>query len=317
MNKQNNKKIENINNLFTFNSYSEGKIGIGKLPKELNNVLNDISKDYINIIPDKNASTHHLWFNELPQSLKKNIQIIKNHDFLKKICDSPKNCIRMSALEMDELYYSNPKNNITKTNLYGASGNFNTHRDCFFNFPGIKFYRILIGLSDNNNNIITYFNNLKMGKKINFGDYVIFDFDNTTHQVIKENENNTPRILLKLHFIVCENCSYSKNYVKIIKKIYLYYEYITRYIMHTGTDPKTFYEFFWGIICQYSLTKKIFYKIICLIIIILLILNSTLKIKYNYENLSKILKYLFVSLIMFYLFIVFIYWSRYKLIGIK
>jgi hypothetical protein len=88
---------------------------------------------------------------------------------------------------------------LDKINLYGASGNYVIHRDnVWFNFPGINFYRVIIGLTNGNNNIITYFNNLDIGHKINSGDYIVFDFDKTTHQVIKEKNYNTPRILLKI-----------------------------------------------------------------------------------------------------------------------
>ena len=91
---------------------------------------------------------------------------------------------------------------------------------------------------------------LKIGHNLNKGDYILFDFDRTAHQVIKHKESNIPRILLKLHYIVYDN-SNSEEYVKFIKKIYLLYDCITRYIMDTGTDPETFYEFFLGLLCHF------------------------------------------------------------------
>ena len=33
---------------------------------------------------------------------------------------------------------------LNKTNLYGASTNFDIHKDCMYNFNGIRFYRIII-----------------------------------------------------------------------------------------------------------------------------------------------------------------------------
>lgn len=232
------------NNFFTYRDNVEGKVGIGKLPEHLHNTLDKIATEYSNEIPDKNASTYHTWFNDMSPNIKKQVKSIQNDPFWYNLCDGSEKCIRKSANEMDELYYSNPKNNLDKINLYGASGNYDIHKDCIYNFDGIKFYRIIIGLTDGNDNIITHFTNLNIGHKINKGDYIVFDFDNTLHQVIKKKQINTPRIMLKLHYIVCENCKYSQNYVENIKKMYLYYEFITRYFMQIGTDPKTYYQFF-------------------------------------------------------------------------
>ena len=306
-----------MKDIFTYRDNVEGKVGIGKLPNELQSILNDISKEYYNIIPDKNISTHHLWYNDMPANIKLNVENIQKHKFWNKLCDGSKICTKINANEMDELYYSNPKNNLKKQNLYGAS-NYYIHKDCIFNFNKIKFYRILIGLTDGNDNITTQFVNLNIGQKLNKGDYILFDFDRTMHQVIKENSNkNTPRILLKIHYIICENCKYSIDYVELIKKLYLYYEYTTRYIMYLGTVPIGFINFFVGLIVQYFFTPQFKYYLLFLTILIIIILNKILKIKLIYKNLLKIIKYIFLSLFILYLVIVFFYWSRYKLYGIR
>jgi len=255
-----------MDSLFTYRDEIEGKVGIGRLPNELQSILDNISKEYYNIIPDKNVSTYHTWYDDMPPSIKSKVEQIQKNEFWNKLCDGSNKCVKINANEMDELYYSNPKNNLDKINLYGASSNYDIHKDCIFNFNGIKFYRVIIGLTNGNDNIITYFNNFDVGHKINAGDYIVFDFDKSTHQVIKEKQKLTPRIMLKIHYIVCENCNYSKEYIEQIKKVYLYYEFITRYIMKTGTDPETFYQFFMGLGCQFFYTK--FIGIIILFIII-------------------------------------------------
>jgi hypothetical protein len=178
-----------MDSLFTYRDKIEGKVGIGRLPNELQYILDDISKEYYNIIPDKNVSTYHTWYGDMPSSIKYKVEQIQNNAFWDKLCDGSKKCVKISANEMDELYYSNPKNNLDKINLYGASGNYDIHKDCIYNFNGINFYRIIIGLTDGNDNIITYFNNLDIGHKINSGDYIVFDFDKSTHQVIRINKN--------------------------------------------------------------------------------------------------------------------------------
>ena len=306
-----------MDNLFTYRDEIEGKVGIGKIPTELQSILDDISKEYYNIIPDKNVSTYHTWHDDMPPSIKSKVEQIQKNDFWNKLCDGSEQCVKISANEMDELYYSNPKNNLDKINLYGASTNYDIHKDCIYNFDGIKFYRIIIGLTNSNDSIITYFNNLDIGHKINRGDYIVFDFDKTTHQVIKEKQKLTPRILLKMHYIVCENCKYSKEYVETIKKWYLYYEYITRYIMQTGTDPESLYQFFWGLLCQYGSNSYTKYIILFIIITTIIAIKFLFKIKLVYKNISKIIKYLLLSLTSIYLLVVIFYWLRYQLLGVR
>jgi len=307
----------NNDSVFTYRDDTEGKVGIGKLPSNLKSILDEIEKEYSAIIPNKNASTYHTWFNDMTPTFKSRVKEIQNNDFWNKLCDGSEKCIKINADEMDELYYSNPSNNLKKVNLYGASGNYDIHKDCIYNFNGMRFYRIIIGLTDGNDNIITYFNNLDVGHKLNSGDYIAFDFDKTTHQVIKERNSSTPRIMLKLHYIVCENCKYSEEHVENIKKMYLYYEFITRYFMQVGTDPETFYQFFWGLFCQYYMSDYTKYIISILIILIIWVLKTRYKLKLIKKNWYKYVKYILMSLIIIYLVIVLFYWLRYKLTGIR
>ena len=128
---------------------------------------------------------------------------------------------------------------------------------------------------------------------------------------------NTPRILLKLHFIVCEKNNCSKFYLNFVKRYFIYYDIITRYFLKTGTDPETFYHFFIGLLCQYFYTPCIQYIILFIILILVIILKVAFNIKLIYKNVSKIIKYVLSSLILTYLFIVLFYWLRYKFFGIR
>jgi hypothetical protein len=306
-----------MDSLFTYRNDIDGKIGIGKLPTELQSILDDLAKEYNSIIPDKTASTYHTWYEDMPPVIKSKVEQIQKSSFWNKLCDSSEKCIKYNANEMDELYYSNPKNDLNKINLYGAS-NYYIHRDCIYNFDGIKFYRIIIGLTDGNDNIITYFNNIGVGHKINSGDYIVFDFDRTYHQVIKiDSQLNTPRILLKIHYIVCDNCNYSKKYINFIKLLYVQYEYLTRTIMNFGTEPDGFFNFFVGLLVQYMFTPYIQYIILFVLLLIIIFINLFLKIKLIYKNLFKIVKYMLFLFLLIYIIIVIFYWIRYKLYGIR
>jgi hypothetical protein len=306
-------------NFFIFKDSTEGKVAIGKVPTDLHEILNTIATEYYNEIParEKKKATYHTWFDNMSPNIKKKVELVQNNPFWDKLCDNSEKCVRINAKEMDELYYSNPPNNLSSVNLYGAAGNYDIHRDCIFNFSGIKFYRVLIGLTDGNDNITTYFNNLNTGHKINKHDFIVFDFDNTTHQVIKEKQKSSSRILLKLHYIVCENCKYSRATVNKFKNAYIYYEFITRYFMQTGTDPETFYQFFVGLFCQGYMINGISFIILFYIILILMVLYVFNKVKFIGKNIFKILSYIASTLLVTFTAIVLFFWIRYSLTGIR
>jgi hypothetical protein len=312
-----------MDSLFTYRDEIEGKVGIGRLPNDLQAILDDISKEYYNMIPDKNASTYHTWYEYMPSSIKSKIEQIQKNNFWNKLCDGSEKCVKINVNEMDELYYSNFKktsDNVLSQNLYGATGNIVIHKDCHHicSFDNAKLYRILIGLTDENKNITTKFTNLGVEHKINKNDYVLFDFSRTTHQVIKENQmTNTPRILLKLHFIVFDNDNYSDSYIYFIKSYFINYDKITRYILKTGTEPETYYQFLIGLLTHFFYYPYTVYMVAFMILFIIVILNVLFKIKLIYKNITKIIKYVLFSLIFIYLLIVLFYWLRYKLLGIK
>ncbi len=120
------------NNFFVHKDNNEGKVGIGELPYNLLQILDNIKNEYYKLIPDKSVTTYHTWFNDMPTNIKENVEKIQKDSFWNNLCDKSKKCIIISAKEMDELYYSNPQNNLDKINLYGATGNYDIHKDCGF-----------------------------------------------------------------------------------------------------------------------------------------------------------------------------------------
>jgi hypothetical protein len=242
--------------IFTHWDMNEGNIGIGRLPFSLLSPLTNIVQEYYHFIPDLSKTTYHTYYTDLLGSLKNDFDTIQQDPFWNGICTNAGPCTMKPVVEMNEIYYSNPKPDFRQTFLYGAAANLVPHRDCvLYNFNGIHFYRIIIGLTDNNNDTITEFIHFQQEHKINKGDYMIFDFDKTTHQVKKTGDTETPRILMKLHFIVCENCTsgYGPSYVDFVAYFYKGYYYIARYTEQIGTDPTTFIGFFFGIMWEYPL----------------------------------------------------------------
>jgi hypothetical protein len=245
-------RIMNItNSILTYHHITDGQIGIGTLPHELYSILKPMAAIYLSIVPDKSLTTYHSYFSELSGSLKLGFERIQNSEFFRRIC-MEKSCILKPLIEMNEIYYSNPKPDFLKQNLYGAAANLIPHRDCIlYRFTGIDVYRVIIGLTNFNNDTITEFINFGIEQKINRGDYMIFDFDKTLHRVKKIGTSETQRILLKLHYIVCNNCIYSERYVEFIGWFYKIYYIVARYTEQLGTDPDTFMGFFFGLLWEY------------------------------------------------------------------
>jgi hypothetical protein len=254
-----------MNQIFTYRSAIDGKVGIGQLPVHLHPSLDLLANEYGHMIPNKASTTYHHYYNSLKESntlLRQSFDHIQTDPFWRKICDGTPGCIMHNVVEMNEIYYSNPKPHFTNMNLYGAAANLIPHRDCvLFNFDGIRFYRVIIGLTENNHDTITEFIRPQIEHKINKGDYMIFDFDKTLHQVKKTGITETPRILLKLHFIVCENCKYSEFYVYSITHFYKLYYYVARYTEQIGTDPTTFMGFFYGLLWEYPFYPEFKYVV--------------------------------------------------------
>lgn len=306
-----------MKSIFTHRDNIDGNVGIGKLPNHLYNVLGDIGKEYIHLVTDKTTTTHHTYYNHLVGGLKHNFDRIQYDTLWESICDNQSNCILKHVVEMNEIYYSNPKPNFKKMNLYGAAANLIPHRDCIlYNFEGIDFYRIIVGVTNNNNDTITEFINFNVEQKINMGDYMIFDFDKTLHQVKKTGQFETPRILLKMHFIVCQNCNHVA-YVDFVAFFYKFYYYLARYTEQIGTDPSTFIGFFFGLLWEYPFNSAFKYIVLLLFINNMIVLNKLCDIKLNYKNTVKLIGYSVMNVIYIYLCIVSFYYSRYLLLGIK
>lgn len=303
-----------MNSLFNYTHNIDGKIGIGTIPVELHSFLDNIYYNFIHFIPI-NSTTFHTYYNHLNFDLQHNFDIILFHHFWDNICLT--HCIKYCVNAMNEIYFSNPKPNFEKTNLYGAAANLIPHRDCIlFNFYGINLYRIIIGITDNNNDTYTEFINFNLEHTINKGDYMIFDFDKTLHQVKKFGQQETPRLLLKIHFIVCENCKYSDNYVKFISNFYISYYLIARYTEQIGTDPETFMGFFFGLIWEWGFYSSFKY-ITTFLLFSIFFINLKYKINLQFKDIAFILFYSFFSLFILYLWIVTFFYFRFILFNIK
>lgn len=244
--------------MFTSHSEKDGSFGIGKLPNELREKVTRVSTEFYSIIPGhkKKDMTYHIWYDDFPQELQDLVQGIQHHTFWQQACRVQNTCVIRNISQMDELYYSRAPKQTQRGMLYGATGNYDLHVDGIFRFPGVRFYRVLIGLTNDNTTVETSFPRLESSIYINKDDYVIFDFDHAQHKVInhEKEDNDEFRLLLKLHFCVCETCNIDSAYFDIVCRLYVAYEVVTRYIMQTGTNPSSWYQFFFGLLSWFGAT---------------------------------------------------------------
>jgi hypothetical protein len=308
------------NNIFIGTSDIEGNVGIGKLSHESLNILKDLSIAFDKYIHNNNSTTLHIFTSSVDKHLSIHLDKIRNNPLWKKLCTS-QHCKVINVKEMDELYYSNftkTTDKVSSKNLYGSTSNIVIHRDCerMCTIPNVRLYRVLIGLSDNLN-VVTKLNEFKKETSISFGDYLLFDYSRTHHQVYKRNqEEKTPRKMLKLHFLVFDNGT-SDVYMYCIKYYFIMYNTITRYIIHSGTDPGTFSGFFWGIMAQsfyFQYTPLILISTLLFIAVVLHVMFKKRMIKTSF---LKYISYIFSSGFILYVLLVTGFYFRYLITGIK
>ena len=248
---------------YTHRHTKDGNVGIGKLSSQYSNVLNNIAKEYLSIVPDITATTHHKYYTDLKGLLKTEFEKIQFAEFWQGLRigafekEESFASVLENVIEMNEVYYSNPKPNFANGPLYGAAANLIPHKDCIlFNFPGIRVYRVIISATEGNCDTVTEFITHNVERHMNRGDYMVFDFDRTLHQVKKTGQLPTPRILLKLHFLTLDMKYARPHYVTYIYlrfaySCYVLYYRVARYTEQLGTDPTTFIGFFFGILWEY------------------------------------------------------------------
>lgn len=294
--------MNNRKKFFNFEDESYGNISVGEIPSHLHKNTQYIKQNFLkNMNADnKKRTAYHVWYNDTDNNIKKNIDEIINDNFWKKnICYQNK-CKLTRIKGMDEIYYANPPKNIGK-NLYGAIGNYGIHTDGFLNFTNVKVYRVLLGLTDNNDNM-TYFTDHGYGKPIQKNEYVLFDFDKSKHQVLVNNDGKKSnyRLILKLHFLVRED-NYSDFYTNFLLNYYTNYLKITRYVQENGTNPKTLHGFFYGVLSSIVGTNLNILLATFVVFILLFIFYTSEKKK----QLGSILVKTLVSTLSIFIIIVF------------
>ena len=308
--------------IYTHRHQTDGNVAIGELSSAFSTTLEEIAKEYLTMVTDKSATTHHSYYTELTGSLKTNFEKIQFAELWQRLrigaFETPDTfaAVMQNMIEMNEIYYSNPKPNFEKGPLYGAAANLIPHRDCIlYYFPGIRVYCVIIGATDGNNDTSTQFITHGVERRLNKGDYMVFDFDRTLHQVKKTGETPTPRILLKLHFLSCDMryvvSWYSFAYIRFAYFCYVFYYRVARYTEQLGTDPKTFLGFFFGILWEYPFYSKVVYSVAGVYSGVVASLPKTHGITLRLSNLGNIIFYSTFDMFLLYLCVVAWFYGSY------
>jgi hypothetical protein len=306
--------------IYTHRHSKDGNVGIG-IMQDYSETLETLASQYLSTIPDKSATTHHSYYTELTGTFKTNFEKIQFAKIWQRLrvgaFESPDTfaAVLHNMVEMNEIYYSNPKPNFKAGPLYGAAANLIPHRDCIlFYFPGIRIYRVIIGATDGNHDTVTEFITHGVERRLNTGEYMVFDFDRTLHQVKKTGQMATPRVLLKLHFLACDTryaaSWYSFAYIRFAYCCYVAYYRVARYTEQIGTDPTTFIGFFFGILWEYPFYPKVRYSVGSAYLGVIAMLPKTHGIPICATSIREVVMYSALDMMTIYLCVVCFFWFR-------
>jgi hypothetical protein len=199
----------------------------------------------------KNRETFHKYISNMPNSFKKMVNEIKHsNEITSKICEQFKynNCDIRFLDNIDELYISHY--NIDNG---GDQGLFDKHYDGVLKF--IKtgtIIRALVYVNSQDNYVVHF---LDSKKDIHFktNEFALLDFNREYHYVDGTYDKNIKieedRIILKLHYLVCPNCS--ELYINMLSAINKLISFdITRTAMNYSKNPKTITQKIIGFFCN-------------------------------------------------------------------
>lgn len=284
----NNKIIIYMNNLFIAQ--------VGTIKDESN--INDIKK-YILTNFDKelkNRETFHKYIETMPVYFQNMVSKIKHSpEITNKICKqfNKKDCDIKFLDNIDELYISHY--NIDDG---GDQGLFDKHYDGVLKF--IKdgtFIRALVYINSVDN-FTVHFIDSKKNVHFETYDFGLLDFNREYHYVDGSYDNNInkedDRIILKLHYMVCPNCS--DTYMKLLIFLNKFVSFdITRTAMDYSKNPTTVFQKIIGFLCNFfrklnntSIYLSLFAGLLLFLIIIMIVyILFFYIIKYIYLILPK------------------------------
>ena len=231
---------------------------------------------------------HHEWIDEVDDiQLKLALDHIRtNKTIVSSIKTNFPNCKVENVNEADEIYWAvSPKD---------AKGSDRSLVDCHYDSPfawiptgGVTYYRIIIGMNENNT-VETYFPNENKRVKMSTGNFHGLDYNTDWHCVDGKIPEGKYRILLKLHYIITPIGS--ELYTSTLRSLNVFWAKLSRLTMRISADPKTSFEIFIGFIVNICRkTYNYFWTIIFVSILIIFIFMFKKQI-YKIIKSARILK---------------------------
>ena len=259
------------------------KIIINKFTKlKDKNILDNIYRS----IKNKNDYTRNDWISEINDNKLLNwINEIRNSKIIYRELEKiHKNCKIINIKEMDEIYYSTPPKNINS--LHGDKSVYMQHIDGLSPFIFTQTYRIILSLS-NKRDVYTAFPNENKVIQLDKYEFVGFNFNNEVHYVSGNLKSNEERILLKFHYIICHPKTLTP-YINLVYNYNIYFEYFTRFMIRSSTNPKTTNDKIIGDITIFGTFLRLNLIYICFTLLSMLISYNigkySLENKVNIEN---------------------------------
>lgn len=213
-------------------------------------LLNKIKNKVLNTYGDavKQRTTFHSYTSNLPEDLRDLIKKIENSEEIRNnICKQYEECDIEHVDSINELYISH-----YHMDKGGDQGLFDKHYDGVLRIiNNATFVRALVYVNSNDNYVVHFLDsNISHNFKTN--EYALLDFNREYHQVEgKYDPNQDPndtRIVLKLNYLVCPQCSGPyKSYLAIINN---WIFYLVKKCMEYSKNPKNIFEKFIGFTCN-------------------------------------------------------------------
>lgn len=220
----------------------------------------------------RNRETFHKYISSMSNSFKEMVHEIKHsNEITSKICKQYNNCDIRYLDNIDELYISH-----FNIDNGGDQGLFDKHYDGVLKF--IKtgtIIRALVYVNSHDNYVVHF---LDSKKNIHFetNEFALLDFNKEYHYVDGTYDKNKKieedRIILKLHYLVCPNCS--EFYINTLSSINKLISFdITRTAMDYSKNPKTIPQKMIGFFCnQFRILNNISVYLSLLVGLILILI---------------------------------------------
>ena len=269
------------------------KTEIGKFENsEEIKIIDELRTFILNNYTDKlkERSSLHEYIINTPKKLQELVSKLRNSERIKNsICTQYKTCDLITLDNTDELY-------ISHYNIDGGGdqGLYDKHYDGVLRFiNNATIVRALIYINSNDEFIVHFIDSNKSHHFSNY-EYGILDFNREYHWVEGKYDKNMnykdSRILLKINYLICPNCS--SFYSKFIISLNAFVFYIVKSCMEYSKSPKNIFQYIIGFFCNlFRIVNNIsIYLTFLLIILLLLIIFIILKLLINklfFSNLTK------------------------------